>query len=455
MTTAALARGATLRHSRPMANPPAPPSPAPLERQVVVLVALIQLVNVLDFVMVMPLGQDFAHALAIPESQLGLVGGSYTLAAAISGLISSRFLDRFDRRTALTVAMLGLVTATAAGGLAQGLGSMMAARVLAGVFGGPATSLSLAIIADVVPPARRGRAMSTVMVAFPIASVLGIPIALAVAQAGSWRTPFFGLAVFGLAVTGFGAVRLPSLRGHLSGPRHVATTTRALLRRKEMLMTIGAAAAMTFSVFMIVPFVRTFLENNHGYPPDRIMFLYLAGGVAAFVTVRFTGRIVDRVGATPVATFGTILLVTCIVVGFVPARPIAPVMLIFVLFMCTASLRGVPLSTLASRLPAPHERAQYMSLQSATQHLASSLGAVVASRLLASSPDRVVAWGGQTLFTMGGPLRHMPTVAILSATLAMTMPLLLWRVERRLRAAPAADGAAALPVAVATEGEAA
>ena len=118
----------------------------------IILVAMVQLVNVLDFVMVMPLGQDFARALGIDEARLGWIGGSYTLAAAVSGIVSARFLDRFDRRKALAVAMFGLVCATAAGGMAQGLPTMMAARIVAGMFGGPATSVSLAIIADVVPP---------------------------------------------------------------------------------------------------------------------------------------------------------------------------------------------------------------------------------------------------------------------------------------------------------------
>jgi hypothetical protein len=35
-------------------------------------------VNVLDFMMVMPLGPDFAAALDIPTSHLGYIGGSYT-----------------------------------------------------------------------------------------------------------------------------------------------------------------------------------------------------------------------------------------------------------------------------------------------------------------------------------------------------------------------------------------
>lgn len=399
-------------------------SPGPLstalERRVILLVALVQLVNVLDFVMVMPLGQDFADALDIPESRLGLVGGSYTASAAIAGLISARFLDRFDRRRALTVAMFGLVAATAAGGFAQGLGSMMVARVIAGAFGGPATSLALAIVADVVPIERRGRALGVVMAAFSVASVIGIPAGLAAAQAGSWRTPFFALAGLGLAVTLFAAVMLPSLRLHLAGAATPRTPTLTMIRRREIRMALGATAAMTFSVFMIVPYVRSFLENNYHYPSDRIMYLYLVGGIASFVVVRSTGRAVDRLGSSPVALAGTLLMSACLLVGFLPAEPLVPVMLVFTAFMCTASLRGVPLSTLTSRLPAPHERAQYMSLQSAVQHMASACGAILASQILATAE--------------GGRLVHMDVLVFLSVGCGTLMPLLLWRIERRLAA---------------------
>src|SRR5258708_2596317 len=125
--------------------------------------------------MVMPMGPDFAVALGIDTSHLGYIGGSYTAAAAVSGLIGSLFLDRFDRRKVLAVAMLGLVVGTASGALATGLYSLMAARIVAGMFGGPATSIALSIIADVVPPSRRGKAIGAGLTAFAVPSVPGWP----------------------------------------------------------------------------------------------------------------------------------------------------------------------------------------------------------------------------------------------------------------------------------------
>ena len=58
--------------------------------------------------------------------------------------------------------------------------------------------------------------------AFAIAPVAGVPIALRLAQLGSWRTPFFAVAGMGLCVAGSAVRILPPLRGHLEAGRGTA-----------------------------------------------------------------------------------------------------------------------------------------------------------------------------------------------------------------------------------------
>ena len=349
-------------------------------------VALVQLINVLDFIIVMPLGDDFAKSLAIPQASVGYVTGAYTAAALVSGLAVAHVLDRFDRKRVLVVAMIGLAFGTAAGGLATGLPSLIAAPVLAGRFGGPATATSLAIVADVVPVERRGRAMALVMTGFSVASVLGVPAGMVLARHGSWRTPLVVLGGLALVATLFAAWALPTLRGHLDRGGRPRTPARVLLARPEVMTGLATAGLVMFSVFVILPHAPAYLINNVGFPRDRYELLYLGGGAVSFIVLQLAGRWADQVGALPVMIAGTVVNVLALGTGFVTAQPLLPVFVFFMLFMSSSSLRYIAQSTQASRIPAATERAQYMSLQSAVQHAASTLGAFASAALLTTDP---------------------------------------------------------------------
>ena len=129
------------------------------EAMILAIVGAVQFINILDFMIVMPLGPDFAVALDIPKHEIPSIGAAYTAAGGIAGLLGSQYLDRFDRRKALVICLVGLFAGTWSATFATGLSSLMVARVVAGMFGGPASSLAMSIVADVVPPERRGRAM--------------------------------------------------------------------------------------------------------------------------------------------------------------------------------------------------------------------------------------------------------------------------------------------------------
>jgi len=369
--------------------------------------------------MVMPLGPDFARALAIPSSQLGYIAGAYTAAAAVAGVATSLFLDRFGRRGALTVAMLGLALGTAAGAFARGLPSLLAARVLAGLFGGPATSLSFSIVADVVPAPRRGKAMGTVMGAFAIASIAGVPAGLELSQRGGWRLPFFAVAGAGLVVTALAATRLPPLVGHLAahggaGPPPFAR----LLRQPVVLLAWATTALAMMGGFILIPNISAYVQHNLGYPRARLDLLYLAGGVVSFFATRAAGRLVDRYGSFRVGSLGAAALAVTVWVGFAAVRPDVPVIAVFVAFFLAMALRNVAWRTMTNKVPAPAERARFMSIDSSVSHLAAATGAFVSARMLSERPDH--------------GLDGLPWVAAVQIGLTALLPLLLWAVERRV-----------------------
>ncbi|WP_437663830.1 MFS transporter [Sorangium sp. So ce1182] len=391
------------------------------ERTILLLVAAVQFVNLLDVMMVMPLGPDLASALGIPASELGLVGGSYTAAAALSGVAGAFFLDRFDRRRALAVAMLGLVLGTAAGGFATGLPSLLAARMVAGAFAGPATSLSLSIVADVIPPERRGKAMGVVMGAYSFAAVLGVPAGLELARRGGFHVPFFAVAGLGVLVAGLAIVLLPSMRGHLGGaaaPGGALRELRALVSRPLVVLSYLATAAVMMASFLIIPNISAYVQHNLGYPRDRLGLLYLAGGALSFVVMRTAGPLLDRLGAFRTSLAGAALLVGVLYAGFHAYVPGLPVIGVFVGFMTSTTICNISYSTLASKVPLPAERARFASIQSAVQHLSSAIAAFLSARMLRELPD--------------GQLDGMDGVAALAIAFTLAFcPLLLW-IERRV-----------------------
>ena len=393
---------------------PAMDLPDRRERAIVFLIAAVQFVNILDFVMVMPMGPDFAAALGIPSSRLGMIGGSYTAAAALSGLAGSFFLDRFDRRPALGIAMLGLVAGTAMGGMATGFSSLIAARVLAGFFGGPATSLSFSIIADTVPVQRRGRAMGIVMGAFSVAAVLGVPAGLELARRIGWRAPFFAVAGLGLVIAVCAVALLPPMRGHLEEREETAP-----LRDLFAQPTVLVSWAMTFLVmaagFIIIPNISAYVQINLGYPRAHLGLLYLYGGAVSLFATQGAGWLIDRYGSFRVGTAGTLCLAGAIYAGFWAAPPLLPVAGIFIFFMLAMAFRNVAYNTLTTRVPRSTERARFMSIQSAVQHAASAAGAFLSSQMLTELP--------------GGALGGMNRVALTSIALTLTLPALLALVE--------------------------
>lgn len=392
------------------------------ERGLIFLVGLVQFVNILDFMMVMPLGPDFAAGLDIPASRIGLIGGCYTFAAAIAGFVAALFLDQYARKPALLVCLAGLSVATLGGALAWNMESMVAARLLAGVFGGPLTSLAGSLIADFIPPRRRGAAMGKVMGAFAAASVLGVPFGLELARHFSWHAPFVATAALGVLVGLYAAFRLPFYPplGKAAGLAQRLRDIRHLLRLPLARASYGFMALSMMAGFMIIPNISAHVQLNLGYPREHLGLLYLCGGAVSFFGMRAAGGYMDRHSATHASALFTGLLILTIGAGFVWYPNPVPVMAVFIGFMLAMSARNVCAQTLSSKIPEPAHRGAYLSIQSSVTHLASAVGAYLSSVILVEED---------------GALLHMPAVGAIAIGLSLMVPLLFHYVESRLKRA--------------------
>ena len=346
----------------------------------------IQFTHILDFMIMMPLGPQFTQLFNITGAQFGLLVSAYTLAAGASGLVASAYVDRFGRKRLLLVLYSLFALATLACGLAPTYGSLMAARIAAGIFGGVLSALSQTIVGDVIPFERRGRAMGIVMTAFSVASVAGVPAGLFLAAHFGWHAPFFAIAALSALFAVFAAVTLPALTDHLKASQSSSAVGRisSVLADTNHLKAFTFSALLMFAGFTTVPYLAMNLQFSVGLRADQLPYVYLFGGVATIVTARLFGKLSDSWGK--VATLRLLAISSIPVMFAVTLLPAgAALWIVFAtttLLMIVMSGRMIPGMAIATSAAHPALRGTFMSLNSAVQSAGMGVAAFVGGSLI-------------------------------------------------------------------------
>jgi EmrB/QacA subfamily drug resistance transporter len=138
---------------------------------------------------------------------------AYTLSYAVFLLTGSALGDRLGRKQMFMFG-IGLFTlSSAAAALAPSTGALIAARAVQGFGAAIATPLTLTLLADAFPPARRGVAIGVWSAVSGIAVALGPLVGGAVVQAASWHWIFWINVPIGLVLVPLAGARLIESRG--------------------------------------------------------------------------------------------------------------------------------------------------------------------------------------------------------------------------------------------------
>jgi predicted MFS family arabinose efflux permease len=343
------------------------------------VLACVQFVHSMDFLVMMPLGPECREELNISPQQFALVVSSYGFSAALAGLLAAFFIDRFDRKLALLTLFAGLTAGTLLCAAAPGYWSLMLARTVAGAFGGIGGAFILVIIGDAFPEHRRGRATGVVMSAFSIASIAGLPAGIMLGNRFGVRAPFGVLGLFSLAIWILAFKVLPPMRGHMSRARTSIAETVAVLRQPAHLRAYAFMIMLVIGSFVISPHFGDFLVHNVGRDKDEVAYVYLCGGLLTLVTLPLVGRCADRFGKRLVfRVMALCTLLTILGLTNLLAIDLAPLLIVTTLYWVFTSGRWVPAMALITSSALPRYRGSFMSINASVQQMAIGLAAVVA-----------------------------------------------------------------------------
>jgi predicted MFS family arabinose efflux permease len=357
------------------------------------LLAAIQFTTNLDFLIILPLGPQYMRVMHITPAQFNTIVASYAIAAGLSGIIAGFFLDRFDRRKALLWLFLGFATGTLLCALAPTYGLLVAARAVAGMFGGVTGAVILAIVGDVIPENRRGEAMGMVMSAFSVASIFGVPLGLVLASRFNWHVPFYAIAGICVPILIAVARFVPPLRGHLEHAmeQHPAARMLAVLAEPNHQMAFIFMSVLTCAGFTIFPTLATYMVYNVGLSEQQLPFIYLTGGLCTLFSMNWIGRWADRAGKLRVFTIMSLTAsVPILALTNLPRVPLVLALCVSTLLMICMSGRFVPAMAMMTSTVESRYRGGFMSVNSSVQQFSCGLAAWISGGIIGQGPNQEI-----------------------------------------------------------------
>lgn len=245
-------------------------------------------------------------------TQIGALTASLAITWALSGIVVSRLVDRYERKkTVLVIAVIAFSACSMGSGLAAGFAGLLAMRCLMGIAEGPVLPIAQTLMIVEASPHRRGFSMGVIqaVAAGVFGSVLGPAIIIPLAEAHGWRTAFFLAGAPGLlmALILMRYVREPSLE-RIARRLHPATgdadAAGSSAQRNIALCAVVACLFIT-TFYSVIVFAPAYLVEQRGFTPGEMGAFMVALGIAAVIGGALVPALSDRVGRKPalVASF--------------------------------------------------------------------------------------------------------------------------------------------------------
>lgn len=362
------------------------------EKLFVIILASIQFSHIVDFVVLMPLGPILMREFSISPMQFGGLVSSYNISAAISGFLYGLIADRFGRKIILIFNFIGFIIGTLICSYADSYEFLLTARIIAGAFGGTLTAVVFAMVTDLIPFQRRGRAMSAIMSAFSVASVIGVPLGLLIAETYSWRSTFIFIVLISVISLTLSVMIFPKLNEHThkSSPIEVLKRLFSLLFKWDYLKSYGVIFANAFALFSIIPYLSPFAVKNIGIQETDLKYMYFVAGIFTVITARIIGKLTDH--KNPFIIFSVIALTSLIPIYlYTSSGPLSLTMFITIstFFMVFVSGHGIPLMTLVSEIPDNRDRGTFMGLINSVRALGSAMATLYAGFIITENANKL------------------------------------------------------------------
>jgi len=292
--------------------------------RILVWMCVLIAVNQLGFGSIVPVAPLYAASFGVSPAAIGLTIALYGLARFLLAVPAGRLADRAGRRGTLALGGAVTVVGNLLCAVAPSYALFLGARFVAGAGAALILTAAQIVLADISPPAQRGRMMGIYSGVFAFAVGIGPYPGGLLAERFGLNAPFVAYAALGSLVAVVAWLRVPETRAPLRSTGHARRVRiqrganvvalpsfpqqmRLLASNRGFLLVslIGftAAVARTGAVFNVVPVM---VEERLGLAPDQIGLGLSLVSLGALVLAYPSGVLVDRFGRKAVIVPATL-----------------------------------------------------------------------------------------------------------------------------------------------------
>lgn len=338
---------------------------------------------IVDFLLMLPLGTAFMKLYNITPQQYSMLIAAFSLAGFLSSFTASLYVDKLDRKVVFITAFGMFAVGTTLCSFATTFELMLFSRFFTGLFGGLLGGVSTAIISDIVPYERRGKAMGILNLGFGVASIVGIPFSIFIYKHSDLFWPFRLVGILSFVTLIPAYFILPSLTGHINKDTKTFAEITEILKNRNLQKALLFAFLLVLGHFMFISFINPYLIDNLGFKEEDTMWMYIVGGISVTLTSPRMGKFIDTLGK--LKSFRILILLSFIpilVISHLQSASIMLALLICAFMFIFNSGRMIAAMTLITGAPTEEQRGKFLVIRSSFIELSEGAAALIGGMIL-------------------------------------------------------------------------
>ncbi|MDY0983841.1 MFS transporter [Microbacterium sp. CFBP9023] len=270
-------------------------------------------IGLTEFV-IMGLLPDVAADFGVTEATAGWLISGYALSVVVGALGLTAATTRLPRKPVLLGLVVLFIVGNAITALAPDYTTAMIGRIVAALCHGAFFGIGSVVAADLVAPEKKARAIAIMFTGLTAANVFGVPFGTFLGQQFGWRSTFWVISAIGIVA--FAGIALLVTAPKTAGQQVSLRSELGAFRSGQVWLSLIVTALAFGGMFGAFTYIAYTLTGVTGFADTTVPWLLVLFGAGLVAGNWIGGRLADRSIDRTLLIFIAALVVVLVLFGF-------------------------------------------------------------------------------------------------------------------------------------------